>query len=347
MLKTLNRLGRRTIKSYTASVWRLRTVFANSHHGAGRVVILGYHRVAGEDIAQAEREKMYGMVTSRDTFRQHLELIARHSDILSLDDAVAVLQGERAARRGSTVVTFDDGYLDFYEEAWPVLREMGLPAAVFLPTACIGGGILDHDRLYRCAVRAKTLELKLQAPLQKAGVGAEQIWQVCAQSDPLEITYRLNGLPLTLRTRVLECLDEFLDRPGGDDPNGFALLDWHLVRKLAACGVVFGAHTENHVTLTVEDQATAAREIARSKHVLEQKLGRPVRHFAYPTGAYNSAIREAVAKAGFVTGVTTERRVNRPGCDLLTLGRLCICEESTRGIGGRYSPHIARLRLVL
>ena len=118
-----------------------------------------------------------------------------------------------------------------------------------------------------------------------------------------------------------------------------------MVRELARKGINFGSHTANHVILPLEDESVMKTEIASSKTELEQQLGRKVVSFAYPNGEYNRAIKAFTAGAGYKVAVTTEKRINRSGADLLALGRTSLCEESTRGIKGRYSAKVAAVRL--
>ncbi|MCI0350290.1 MAG: polysaccharide deacetylase family protein, partial [Acidobacteriales bacterium] len=153
MASRLHKLGTRSLKSSAAPLWKsLRAgmrLFKGRDYNAGKVTILCYHRIVA-DIIQAEQETPCGMVISAETFRRQMELVREHYEALPLDEAVAVLRGEQSAKRPALAITFDDGYRDFHELAWPILRELGLPATVFVPTAYIGSGkTLDHDRFYR------------------------------------------------------------------------------------------------------------------------------------------------------------------------------------------------------
>lgn len=87
----------------------------------------------------------------------------------------------------------------------------------------------------------------------------------------------------------------------GDD-----YLNWTEVRRLAAIpGVTIGAHTLDHLDLTTLPRVEVERQIAESKYEFERRLGRTIRHFAYPSGAYNEDAIKAVREAGFITAVTT------------------------------------------
>lgn len=351
MISRLRKLGARSLKSLAALLWkppRAGTKLAEGrNHHAGKVTILCYHRIVA-DIARAEQETEFGMVTSVETFRRQMELVRERREVLSLNEAAAVLRGERSLTRPTMVITFDDGYRDFYDLAWPVLRELRLPATVFVPTAYIGSGqMLDHDRFYLYVMKARSRGLSLRVPLAKAGLSEEKLGELCSELNPIRVYSQLSHLPLALRERSLQCLDDFVGDRQEENLNGFSLLDWEMAREMASAGISFGAHTDNHAVLTHEEPQTVEREILRSKQALEERLGRPTRHFAYPTGRYNAAVKEAVARAGFEVAVTTKRRLNQRGDDLLALGRICLCEESTRGVAGRYSEAVARLRLAV
>ena len=74
--------------------------------------------------------------------------------VRQLGDAVDVMAGRRVAKKDLCVVTFDDGYRDVYRYAYPVLKQMGVPAIVYLPTAFIGTDRrFNHDRLFHLIAR--------------------------------------------------------------------------------------------------------------------------------------------------------------------------------------------------
>jgi peptidoglycan/xylan/chitin deacetylase (PgdA/CDA1 family) len=87
---------------------------------------------------------------------------------------------------------------------------------------------------------------------------------------------------------------------------GDAYLTWQQVRQLDQSGLItIAAHTVNHRNLASLSAADQEYEIITGKHLLEAKLGHPVRHFAYPYGAFNNVTLKIVQKAGFTSAVTT------------------------------------------
>lgn len=335
-------LIKRSIKS-VASVAKTQVDFAPT--APGSVNIIAYHRVVA-DIAKAEREAIYGLVVSTATFRKHCELLKKSFDVVSLETARYFLDGNRKVTRPLAAITFDDGYLDFYEEAFPVLNEFGLPATVFLPTNCIGQNKpLAHDRIYWLVKQAIEKSVPIAAALNRAGVDRKITKEFESPRNLLKLTDSIVYLPDELREKVILEMEKELGDKFVDYPREYQLLSWEMIREMSCKGINFGAHTANHVVLPLENESAMETEIADSKKALETQLGSKVVSFAYPNGEYTAAVKQSVAQAGFQVAVTTEKRINHPGADLFALGRISLCEESTRGIRGTYSPRVANLRL--
>ncbi len=332
---------KRAIKS-AASLVKNRTVFPAVKSGA--VNIFGYHRVAA-DLAKAEKESFYGIVISTETFRRHCELLKNAYDVVALETIPDYLNGKRTIERPLAVITFDDGYLDVYKQAFPVLRELDLPATVFLPTECVGHDKpLAHDRLFWLLKQTFEREIPLGKLLVNSGMEKDSAHEFAASRDRLALTEKMVHLPSELRERIIGELERELGN-FGSYPREYRLLDWEMIREMTRQKISFGGHTANHVVLSLEKDAAMADEIYSSKQKLERELGTESTSFAYPNGEYNAKIRRMIADAGYKIAVTTEKRINYAGADLLSLGRISLCEESTRGIAGNYSPKVAALRL--
>src|SRR5215831_20387218 len=128
------------IKSYA------RETVANLYHASrihrmthrGRVLILNYHRVLPE-MELRRRYVQPAMYVLDQVFDMHLRFLQEHFKVLTL----AELLGRWRKRvwdwrQWYCVLTFDDGWLDNYLYAFPLLKKYGLPATIFLPTDFIG-----------------------------------------------------------------------------------------------------------------------------------------------------------------------------------------------------------------
>jgi peptidoglycan/xylan/chitin deacetylase (PgdA/CDA1 family) len=310
--------------------------------GGVRVLILSYHRVVGNYPLEAER----GLPTlniARDTFRKHLEVLCQTHDVVRLDDAMEALAGRRAARRDAAVITFDDGYRDVYEHAFPVLREMNLPAVAYVPSSFIGTSKrLAHDRLWAAL---KTMEKRALGPMS-VGVGADYegllLHAFEGAPTPNKVLERLIAdNPTGVLYGLAEMLEDRLRIDRADGPRGQLPMSWEMLREMGAHGIETGAHTAEHTVLTNQPLDEARREIAACKSVLEKGTGRPVRHFAYCNGWYSAGVAQALRAEGFTSAVTTEDMPNMPGVDPYALKRKVLWEMSSAGILGGWSKALA------
>ena len=101
----------------------------------------------------------------------------------------------------------------------------------------------------------------------------------------------------------------------------FELMDWDELRECRSAGLAIGAHTANHVHLDCCDESEWDTELRASRERLEDQLGGPVRHFAYPYGVYTDATRDRVGEV-FDSAVTTSMSFVRDRSACLELPRI-------------------------
>ena len=100
------------------------------------------------------------------------------------------------------------------------------------------------------------------------------------------------------------------------------LLTWPEIVDLDRDGTLeFEAHSVTHPNLLMLDDQSARREIAGSKSELEERLGRRVTAFSYPTGLFGGRERRFVESAGYELAVSCEPGVNLPSTDRFALRR--------------------------
>jgi peptidoglycan/xylan/chitin deacetylase (PgdA/CDA1 family) len=110
------------------------------------------------------------------------------------------------------------------------------------------------------------------------------------------------------------------DMPLGEAPE--PMMDAVQVREWLAAGHDIGSHTLTHPFLTRLPPAKAREEIMAGRKKLEDLFGRPIRHFCYPYGDWNKAVRDLVEEAGYATACTTEFGVNGKRVDRFGLQRI-------------------------
>jgi peptidoglycan/xylan/chitin deacetylase (PgdA/CDA1 family) len=305
----------------------------------GAPVVIGYHRVV-ESFAASAATSIPSLLVSRQMLERHLDWLGRRFRFVSLDEVGARLDGSDSSRDAIAAITFDDGYRDFYDHAFPLLMQKGIPAAVFVVTGLVGTtGVQTCDELYLLLVRRLADRSRkpggLAAMLRGLGISVP----AAVASTPYQATRALlEALPQEGVRRVVAALQS--EAPISEDTfRPFHSLTWEMLERLQRAGMTIGSHTRTHVLMTNESQARVAEEATTSRKEIESRLGTGVRHFAYPSGRFNTASVDAVANAGYRFGYSTcrHRDARHPQ---LTVPRTLLWEKSSLDFRGAFSGPI-------
>jgi peptidoglycan/xylan/chitin deacetylase (PgdA/CDA1 family) len=229
------------------------------------------------------------------------------------------------------VITADDGYSDFYEVAFPLLREFQLPAMLFVVTGFLDGKTwFWWDRLEHMLAQAEPCRLELPFDQQTLEVdltssqARNQTWH--------RIADRCRFLPDETKESLLAQLARQLGiDPTEGPPPGYRPLTWEQLQDMIGQGLQVGAHTVHHPVLTRVTLQTARSEIIESGRRLSEKIGRPVRWFCYPQGGpadFNSDLQEIVREADYDGCYIAYQDLERPQ-DRYAMPRYCVTSDMT------------------
>jgi peptidoglycan/xylan/chitin deacetylase (PgdA/CDA1 family) len=301
-------------------------------------LVVGYHRVV-DDGRQRRASIIAPMLVSRRMFERQLDWIGRRFRFVSLDELGARLESGEPFEAPTATITFDDGYRDIYEHAYPVLKRKGIPAAVFVVTDWIGrASALYHDRLYVLLTRDWPVACELLVDL-----GVMTAGQALAADAPNAPFVALRHLLTTLSQEGLARVTAALEDKLGIDTDrldGLKPLSWPMLAEMQRGGLTVGSHTRTHALLTRESAARMLEETAGARRELESRLGTTIDHFAYPDGAFDTETVETVARAGYRFAYTTCHHRDRRH-PLLTIPRCVLWEKSCLDPAGRFSPAVA------
>jgi len=296
------------------------------------LLVLAYHRVTPD--AEIDRCAYPAMHVTVSTFQAQLQALKRLYRIVSVAEAERILSGEMPLREPTAVVTFDDGYQDNFRNALPVLAAAGVPAMFFLSVGFVDRGepfwfdeVAAAARAWEHApagaVRIAKLPLPLVDVLSAPGSVVERARAAAAY---------LKTLPDAERMRAVANL-----RPLARDGSSDQPMNWTEVKGLLAAGMDLGAHGVRHGVLTRMPAAEAATEIGDSVAVIQARTGAAVQSFAYPNGDVNREVAETARQAGVRLGFTMDGYNVKPGQDLLRVARRNVCEDTSRGLDGKFS----------
>lgn len=261
--------------------------------------IFMFHRVlpSGESCYEPE------LTTSVSTFEAVLDWLREDFEILPLQDIVRP-DKRKNARKPVCSITFDDGWVDNYAYAFPLLRARGIPSTIFLPTRFIGSERrFWQEVLWFC-------DRQLENTANRVAVIESFARQFPWFPPDRETTKSYGALRRFLMTRPTEEAEEFthalMEGAGSSSSvQGRAFLNWQEVREMRDSGVTFGSHTLNHVLLTQLEPSRAAAEIRDSRRELREHLDQDVPAFSYPWGAASPIARQAVIESGYRFAVAT------------------------------------------
>ena len=307
-------------------------------------MVIGYHRTV-EEFPSDALSTIPSMCISTRMLERQLDWIGRRYRFVSLDELGALMESGNSVPERIAAITFDDGYQDVYEHAFPLLKKKGIPAAVFVVTDLIGTSQLQiHDLLYlllaRAALKWDSAPQGMSGFLASLGISlAPSLGKTMTFPDPHAALETLIGiLPQSAMLSVIEALQAKVIL-SQNTLKEHGVMNWQAVKEMRAAGITIGSHGRTHAVLPNESAEKVEEEARGSREILEKFLGETIRHFAYPCGQYDAATIRAVAQAGYRFGYTIcKHRDSR--FPHLTIPRKMLWENSCLNALGTFSPSI-------
>lgn len=342
------RLGQEDTRHLLSWIWIYFLYFSGLLRWARRriasssgIVVLTFHRVLSEK-EFTNTNSPPGMVVSAATFKDCLDYIrSRHELICMPGELPAWERKFRAPRVG---ITFDDGWKDTSDVAYPISSDLGVPITVFVCPALIGKSSPFWPeqvvRAWRKASATKSQSRKFSEICLRALNGFAvspdrgEIRQVEA------LIALLKKFPTNQRTALIDELSTVsaINPVGSTDCSMEATMTWHDCKALALGATQIGSHGQSHEILTALESQDAERELIESKDEIERELGGLCPLFAYPNGSWSFEVRDQVARARYSFAF-----INAPGfwqktSDPYLIPRVNIWEGLITGTRGTFSP---------
>lgn len=289
-----------------------------------RTVIFMFHRVVDEEYYNRCTFQQSILITVPG-FRSFLDWARNNFSIVPLSSFMdAYPPSFPATPQPTAVITFDDGWVDNYDNAFPLLQKQKIPATIFLSTNYIGsslgfwwqslGETLTNPNLSqanRNRIR-NYLDEKLELPGNRGNVfeAVDTAIETIKDKHPLQAE---------------EITKDILETVGEKPVN--QSLTWDQCREMSHHGIEFGSHTLSHPRLTQLDQAALTKELQDSKTQLYRNQINVVDAVCYPYGDCNETTLERAGNY-YTLGVTTEKGlVDNKNHKPLSLPRINVPEK--------------------
>lgn len=260
--------------------------------------ILMYHRFSKEDKP--------GRISAT-IFEKQVSYLKDNFEILTMKELIESKNDNGCYPLNSVVITVDDGYRDFYEIAFPILRKYGVSATFFVTTRFVDGEIwLWFDLLRYILDNSEKLDLSgYDGGMKFVSVGLSNdernyAWGVIA-------TYLLS----VSDDKKNRWLENFARKQGVTVPDRpvteFSASSWDNIREMSESGIEIGAHTLTHPSLGRVDEDQLIEEVYNSVDEIDKQLNIRPTSFCYPNGQpsdYTENVKKSIKEAGCKSAVT-------------------------------------------
>lgn len=335
MKTALKRLAKSTAATLAA--------YAGPHRhpsSSAKLWILMYHRVLSSQDRRFALEEP-GMIVTPETFAMHMREAKRHFDVIDLAEWIKLKQQNLPLPKKACAITFDDGWADNYENAYPILQSEKIPATLFVVAEKIG----TDFQFWPNIIMALLLGTNAPLAMQQHPLFAQVFHHLPIPAKLIDREYAavyISQLKQFSDRAIFTALDEIRWRSllTIDLPN--ALMGWEQIIAMKQSGVInIGSHTCNHKRLTSAlSDSEMSHEIIASKTIIENRLSSSVDLFCFPNGDYSPRALELVQQ-NYSAAVTTQRGIiNASNCTNHELTRVGLHDQvsnSPRLFGARLS----------
>jgi len=285
----------------------------------GQLRIVTFHRVlpAGEHRHLA----LPGLAVTPELLDGCLGFFAQHFTCLSVSAAWERIRSQAALERPLLAVSFDDGRLDGFQFARPLLARHGVPATFFVPAGPVGAAEPLWPDVLAGAARSLLEQARGRGLLRE--LLGEATEAVPDPALPKWVVQRAKQLGQAARSALLEALRRSAGSPK-PLPAWERAMDWEQLRQLAREGHEIGCHSMTHAILREELGADLRQEVTAARQRLQKHLGLEIPSFCYPSGIYDGSTLQEVRRAGYLCAATTRWGANGPHAEPLQLRRFDI-----------------------
>lgn len=311
----IRKIIKNTISAVSMSRKKFRKI-CDDYASSGKFLIIGYHRVKWPSKNEYIEPGMY---VNPNTFLNQLKILGKYCEIVSLKEMYRCTEN---SKKPFCVLTFDDGWSDFYDNVYPLLLKYGYPATVFLPTEYI-----DSKRMFWTDALAESMIMnEINTSVLARLIKNENVKKKLDRNFNIKNIHELIDLikiySMEQDEDIIHKIEEEIS-PVNKGKERF--LKWKQIEEMKNSNLIcFGSHTSNHVILTAVSKKRLLSELLNSREILIRKnlVSSNFISFCYPNGFTNQKIADLVKYCGYSCAVTLQRGWNNRNPDLYMLKRI-------------------------
>lgn len=307
----------------------------------GSLVVLMYHRVLPVD-SRARSTEQPGMYVSPETLDLHLAELKRHFELMHLDEWLRRAGQGTPLPKLACALTFDDGWQDNYEFAFPLLARHAAPATIFLVSGYIGATYgFWPNRLMGLLQKSFASPGSVTFPQPLTRIVEPALAEAFRRGE-----LRVGDVDIVVQKakewdeQEIRSLVEVAETSCGGIPNSGKILDAGEIAEMAASGLVrFGSHTATHFRLGGRiSPPELEREIIESRKHLQDLSGQAIDLFCYPNGETSPGAVDLVRRH-YLGAVTTRKGWHDAGGDPHLIRRIGVHDD----VSNARAPFLERL----
>lgn len=237
-------------------------------------------------------------------FEQLLKYLLKHYTIIGFSELAEI---KKTLAKPALILSFDDGYYDFYEYALPILDKYKLASNHNIVNDCANtGAVIWTQRLNYIFNHCRENKIKLDFEIGKSNVGnldSDKYWM----SYYLEILKYLFQMP---KSEILKLIAEKENKLSLAPK--YRMMGWQEIIECSNHKVEIGSHSYSHDVLSViSDPQTLEFEVVESKTEIEKNIKKPVDVIALPNGQGSKLINDFVRQAKYKYLLYVNDGINR------------------------------------
>jgi peptidoglycan/xylan/chitin deacetylase (PgdA/CDA1 family) len=310
---------------------KIRNLFAHN------AVVLMYHRIAEPE------SDVWGITVSPARFEDHLMVLKKTGKVVPLEQLADAVNA-KSLPKNRIAITFDDGYLDNFKAAKPLLEKYGIPATFFIASGNVDSEnefwwdelerlilFTDHlPALFSMTINEHSIifDLKDESFLSEKIRQKHRSWKAGSAEPPTlraglfyRVWEQLRCLPHTAQQHHLQLVKNWAGSSLPARPD-YRTMSVNELKQMAANNLfTFGAHTVTHPALADHNAQFQENELTENRRSLQEITGQDINMLAYPYGVYNKETLQVASDLGFKAAFTTEEKTIKSNSSIYRLGR--------------------------